>query len=59
VRDAFEANGIGFAERNVKVEVVGADPSSAEAREAALGAAQDVIEQRLEPPPGTVGSAAE
>ena len=53
VRDAFDSNGIGFAERNVKVEVVGASPDSPEAREAALGAAQDAIEQRIGPRPAT------
>jgi small-conductance mechanosensitive channel len=44
IRDAFDAAGITFAHRNVKVEVVG-DPHPSEAvRKAAIGAAQDAIE---------------
>ena len=46
VRDAFEAKGITFAERNVKVEVVGAAPNSPEAQAAALGAAEEVMQQQ-------------
>ena len=55
VRDAFDAHGISFAERNVKVEVVSAQELTPEVREAAAGAAQELIEQRLQPgeAPGT------
>ena len=52
IRDAFDKNGIVFAQRNVKVEVVGADASSPEVRDAAIGAAQDAIEDQLGPAPG-------
>ena len=52
VRDAFDANGINFAERNVKVEVVGGESMSEEKRSAAVAAAQQVIEQQVgEPTP--------
>lgn len=51
VRDAFEANGIGFAERNVKVEVLGDHPVNEETKKAIVGAAQDAIEQQLPPMP--------
>ena len=47
VRDAFDHNGIRLAERNVKVEVVGAQDMSPEVREAAAGAAQQVIEPEI------------
>ena len=40
---------LNFAERNVKVEVVAADALTQEEREAAIGAAQDAIEQQLAP----------
>ncbi|MCB1740840.1 MAG: mechanosensitive ion channel family protein, partial [Gammaproteobacteria bacterium] len=43
IRDVFEANGISFARRDVKVQVVG-DTQGEAARQAALGAAQDAIE---------------
>ena len=46
IRDAFEANGIIFAQRNVKVEVVGEEQPSEAVRRAAIGAAQDAIEQQ-------------
>ena len=48
--DAFEANGIQLAERNVKVEVITDRPLSDEEQEAVIGAAQDAIEQPAGPP---------
>ncbi|MGB7286848.1 MAG: mechanosensitive ion channel family protein [Salaquimonas sp.] len=51
VRDAFEANGIGFAERNVKVEVLGDPPMNDATRKAVIGAAQNAVEQQLPPVP--------
>ena len=51
VRDAFEANGISFAQRNVTVEVVGDQPIGEEARQAIAGAAQQAVEQAAGPPP--------
>ena len=50
VRDAFDRNGITFAERNVKVEVVGGENMSPQVREAAVGAAQQVIEEQIGEP---------
>ena len=47
VRDAFDANGINFAERNVKVEVVGGESMTPQTRTAAAAAAQQVIEQQV------------
>ncbi|MFT6676115.1 MAG: small-conductance mechanosensitive channel [Sulfitobacter sp.] len=49
VRDAFDANGIRMAERNVKVEVAGSDQMTAEERHAVAAAAQQAIEPRLGP----------
>ena len=43
VRDAFEANGIRMAERNVKVEIAGDGDLSDEERKAVTAAAQDAI----------------
>ena len=43
VRDAFDANGINFAERNVKVEVVGGESMTPQTRTAA----QQVIGQQV------------
>ena len=51
VRDAFDANGIGFAERNVKVQVMADQPIGEETRKAVVGAAQDAVEQQLPPVP--------
>ncbi len=51
VRDAFEANGINFAQRNVTVEVVGDQPIGEDARQAIAGAAQQAVEQAAGPPP--------
>jgi len=48
IRDVFEENGISFAERNVKVEVVGDVPNE-ETREAIAGAAQNAIETQIDP----------
>ncbi len=48
--DAFEENGIRLAERNVKVEVVSDRPLTVEEKEAAVGAAQDSIEQQVGQP---------
>ena len=50
VRDAFDAHGINFAQRNVKVEVVGGGAMSEETRNAATAAAQDSIEQPVGEP---------
>jgi small-conductance mechanosensitive channel len=50
IRDAFDAHGISFAERNVKVEVVGDQPLSEDARKAVVGAAQEAVEQQVGPP---------
>ena len=52
VRDAFDANGIRMAERNVKVEVAGGEHLSDEARKAVTAVAQEATETRL--PPGPV-----
>lgn len=51
VRDAFDANGIGFAERNVKVEVLGDQNMDEATKKAAIGAAQNAIDQQLPPLP--------
>ncbi|MGI9357744.1 MAG: mechanosensitive ion channel family protein, partial [Rhizobiaceae bacterium] len=48
--DAFEENGIRLAERNVKVEVVSDRPLTEDEKQAAIGAAQDSIEQQAGPP---------
>ena len=50
VRDAFEKNGINFAQRNVKVEVIGDNPSQEDVDKAVAGAVQDAIETK--PPEG-------
>ena len=44
IRDAFDKNGLSFAERSVKVEVVGDGAASSDA---VTGAAQDAIEEQL------------
>ena len=44
VRDAFEANGIRMAERNVKVEIEGGDHLSQAQRTAVAGAAQEAAQ---------------
>jgi moderate conductance mechanosensitive channel len=49
VRDAFEANGIRMAERNVKVEVAGSDNMTEEERTAVAAAAQQATETQLGP----------
>jgi len=46
IRDTFEANGIHLAERNVKVEVLNAQSLSEQAKSAAIGAAQNVMEPK-------------
>ena len=51
VRDAFDAHGIGFAERNVKVQVISDHPLDAATRDRVVGAAQDAVEQRMPPVP--------
>ncbi|MFN3546897.1 MAG: mechanosensitive ion channel family protein [Mesorhizobium sp.] len=51
LRDAFEKNGIHFAQRNVKVEVLSDQPLSDQVREAVAGAAQTAIEARRPPAP--------
>ena len=50
VRDAFEANGIRMAERNVKVAIEGGDHLSEEQRQAVAGAAQDAVQGPGGPP---------
>ncbi|MGF1476522.1 MAG: mechanosensitive ion channel family protein [Geminicoccaceae bacterium] len=50
IRDEFEKNGIHFAQRNVKVEVIGGPPLSEDVKQAAVGAAEDAIEQQLAGP---------
>jgi small-conductance mechanosensitive channel len=50
LRDAFEANGISFAQRNVKVEVLGDQVLGEEAKNAIAGAAQNAIEAAAGPP---------
>ena len=49
LRDAFEANGINFATRNVKVEVLGDQPLGEEAQKAIAGAAQQAVEAAAGP----------
>ena len=51
--NAFEANGIRLAERNVKVQVVSDRPLTDDEQEAVVGAAQEAIEQKEAsgPPP--------
>ncbi len=53
VRDAFSANGILFAERNVKVEVLSNQPMDEATRQAVVGAAQNAVERNVPktPPP--------
>lgn len=51
LRDAFEKNGIHFAQRNVKVEVLSEQPLSDQVREAVAGAAHAAIEARRPPAP--------
>jgi len=48
IRDVFDENGISFAERNVKVEVIGDIPNE-DTREAVAGAAQNAIETQIDP----------
>lgn len=50
VRDAFDANGIRMAERNVKVEIEGGDHLSEEQRNAVAGAAQEAAQGPVGPP---------
>lgn len=50
LRDAFDANGINFAQRNVTVEVVGDQPLDEEAKKAIAGAAQNAIDSAAGPP---------
>ena len=49
--NAFEANGIRLAERNVKVEVISDRELTEAEQEAVIGAAQDSIEQQAGAPP--------
>lgn len=46
IRDEFDKAGIHFAQRNVKVEVIGSGELTDEVKEQAVGAAQDAIEQQ-------------
>jgi moderate conductance mechanosensitive channel len=46
LRDAFEKNGIHFAQRNVKVEVLSDQPLPEQVRDAVAGAAHAAIEGR-------------
>ncbi|MEX0282707.1 MAG: mechanosensitive ion channel family protein [Arenibacterium sp.] len=50
VRDAFEANGIRMAERNVKVAIEGGDKLTEEQRTAVAGAAQEAAQGPSGPP---------
>jgi small-conductance mechanosensitive channel len=50
VRDAFEANGIRMAERNVKVAIEGGEHLSEEQRQAVAGAAQEAVQGPAGPP---------
>lgn len=50
IRDEFEKAGINFAQRNVKVEVIGADDLSEDTKEKATAAAMDAIEQQVDAP---------
>ncbi|EPJ44019.1 MAG: hypothetical protein OFPI_40880 [Osedax symbiont Rs2] len=52
IRDTFEANGIGLAERNVKVQVLNIDTLDEQTKQAVAGAAHNAVEQQL--PPGPV-----
>jgi small-conductance mechanosensitive channel len=49
VRAASDANGIRMAERNVKVEVAGADDMTHAERQAVAGAAQQAVERQIGP----------
>ena len=49
VRDAFEANGIRRAERNVKVEIAGDERLSEDERKAVTAAAQEAVAQPVKP----------
>ncbi len=51
IRDAFDQNGLSFAERSVKVEVVGDGTVS---RDAIAGAAQDAIDEQMPGAPKVV-----
>ncbi|MEP2292362.1 MAG: mechanosensitive ion channel domain-containing protein [Paracoccaceae bacterium] len=51
VRDAFDEHGIRMAERNVKVEVAGAENMTEEEKRAIGAAAQDAIQKPLVPGP--------
>ncbi|WP_422384995.1 mechanosensitive ion channel family protein [Roseibium album] len=53
IRDEFEKAGINFAQRNVKVEVIGAEDMSEETKEQATSAAMDAIEQQVDEPTGS------
>lgn len=53
IRDEFEKAGINFAQRNVKVEVIGAEDMSEETKEQAASAAMDAIEQQVDGPTGS------
>jgi small-conductance mechanosensitive channel len=50
VRDAFEANGIRMAERNVKVEVARTEDLTPQERSAVAAAAQQAVETQAGPP---------
>lgn len=52
IRDEFEKAGINFAQRNVKVEVIGGEDLSESDKEKATAAAMDAIEQQVEGQPG-------
>ncbi|OUS39627.1 hypothetical protein A9R01_00835 ['Osedax' symbiont bacterium Rs2_46_30_T18] len=51
IRDTFEANGIGLAERNVKVQVLNLETLDEPTKQAVAGAAQNTVEQQLPPGP--------
>ncbi|WP_299473118.1 mechanosensitive ion channel family protein [uncultured Roseibium sp.] len=52
IRDEFEKAGINFAQRNVKVEVIGGEDLSESDKEKATAAAMDAIEQQVQGQPG-------
>lgn len=51
LRDTFDKNGINFAQRNVKVEVLSDRPLTPDEEKAVTGAAQAAVEGQNAPPP--------
>lgn len=50
IRDEFDKAGIHFAQRNVKVEVIGGGEITEDVKQKAVGAAQDAIEEQIGAP---------